>query len=159
MTALFVPKCFNGQQFCCNLISVDAVDALAPRVKRLRSNDTLNQLDDPKSRICSQPEPQIKHNIADDYGTDSTTSDSRRMDFCFSQPALMDDLILCTQLNSTQGTSQNVFQRLVKRMTRIFVTIKHDEATKRLSSAVEELGYTWKISDGSVVCFCHSNNL
>lgn len=94
----------------------------------------------------SQPVPQLSH------GNDLDMPESNgRVDFCYSQPALMDDLILCTQLNSTQGTSQNVFQRLVKRMTRFYVTIKIDEAIKRLSTAVEDLGCTWKTSDGSVV--------
>lgn len=127
----------------------DTVDATAPRVKRLRSNDTLNHLDDSASRIYSQPAPQIRHEN-DESGAD-TSNNSHRTDFCYSQPTLMDELILCTQLNPTQGTSQNVFQRLVKRMTRFFVTVKFDETTKRLSAAAEELGYTWKISDGSVV--------
>lgn len=132
-------------------INTDTIDSTSPRVKRLRSNDRLNENDDPSSRIYqSQPQPQIKYE-AEPSGGDASYSDARRNDFCFSQPTLMDDLLLCTQLNPTQGTSQNVFQRLVKRMTRFFVTIKCDETIKRLSVAVEDLGYTWKVSDTSVV--------
>lgn len=132
-------------------VNNDTIDSTSPRVKRLRSNDRLNENDDPATRIYqSQPQPQLKYEL-DANSVDTSCSDARRIDFCFSQPALMDDLLLCTQLNSTQGTSQNVFQRLVKRMTRFFVTIKCDETIKRLSAAVEELGYTWKISDLAVV--------
>lgn len=128
--------------------SNDATDSTSPRIKRLRSNDLLAQRDDP-AIFQSQPVPQISYK--NDLDMSDANGDARRVDFCYSQPALMDDLILCTQLNSTQGTSQNVFQRLVKRMTRFFVTVKLDETIKRLSTVVEELGYTWRICDASVV--------
>lgn len=77
--------------------------------------------------------------------------ESKTSDFCFSQPTLMEDLILCTQFNSTQGQSQNAFHRLVKRMTRFFVTTNHDDAIKRLSEVVSDLGCNWKLNDTSIV--------
>jgi len=71
--------------------------------------------------------------------------------FCFSQPALLDDLILCTQMNSTQTASQNVFQRLVRRMTRFFVKTKWDESIQHLTEALDKLGYIWKMNDDSII--------
>lgn len=72
--------------------------------------------------------------------------------FCFSQPALLDDLLLCTQ-NQTQSmaASQNVFQRLVRRMTRFFVTTKHDDSVRLLSIELDKLGYTHKLNDDNVM--------
>lgn len=129
---------------------MDFVDA--PRVKRLRSNDS----DDMSRMYQSQPEKRPPQFIeAEEANAVEAITDSRRTDFCFSQPTLMDDLLLSTQLNPTQSTSQNAFQRLVKRMTRFFVTEQLDETIKRLSDAVEELGCTWKISEGPVVIILH----
>lgn len=78
---------------------------------------------------------------------DPATSSS---DFCFSQPTLMDDLILCTQLNSTQST-QNPFHRLVKRMTRFFVTTTTDETMRRITDAINDLGYDFKLTETSLI--------
>lgn len=74
-----------------------------------------------------------------------------RNGWSFSQPAALDNMILCTQLNPTQGASQNVFQRLVRRMTRFFVTAKYEEAVKRLTQAADKLGYTCKVNDQGMV--------
>lgn len=76
-----------------------------------------------------------------------------RNDYCFSQPTMLDDLLLCTQQNATQGSSANTnpFQRLVKRMTRFFVSTKCDETIKRLTSVLDKLGFTWKLNDDSTV--------
>lgn len=79
--------------------------------------------------------------------------EASRNGWSFSQPAMLDNMILCTQLNPTQGgaASQNVFQRLVRRMTRFFVTSKYEEAVKRLTAAADKLGYTSKVNENGVV--------
>lgn len=76
-----------------------------------------------------------------------------RLTYCFSQPAMLDDLLLATQMNQTQqSASQNYFQRLVRRMTRFFVTTRWDDTIKRLVSTIERLGsYTCKVGDDGVV--------
>lgn len=108
-------------------------------------------MDDTAARIFqSQPTPQVNTSDSDN-GHDSTI-ESRTSDFCFSQPTLMEDLILCTQL-MTQGQSQNAFHRLVKRMTRFFVTTNYDDTTKRLTTIVGDLGYNWKLNDTSIVSY------
>lgn len=126
--------------------SVDCVDFDGARVKRLCSNlDINNEHDDSLSRMClSQPVPTMLYSVTlpDDMIVDNRNS------FCFSQPTMLDDLILCTQMNSTQCA--NPILRLVKRMTRFFVTCKRfDETLKQLTSSLDRLGYKWKVQDDS----------
>lgn len=96
----------------------------------------------------SQPVP----NVGSENDGNQISLEARN-DYCFSQPTMLDDLLLCTQQNATQGSNvnSNPFQRLVKRMTRFFVTTKCDETIKRLSTVVERLGYTWKVHDDSSI--------
>lgn len=124
-------------------------------------------MDDSISRnYCSQPLPVVKHNFleasAGDMKLDGKASSDdkqlddgqqhQRMGFCFSQPAMLDDMLLCTQMNQTQSASQNVFQRLVRRMTRFFVTsTRQDETIKLLVATIERLGYTSKVSEDNLV--------
>lgn len=122
----------------------------SPKTKRLRSSqDFSSPFDDSISRMYqSQPVPTVIQT------TNVEEAIEGRNGFCFSQPAMLDDLLLCTQLNSTQGAaSQNPFQKLVKRMTRFFVTTKCDQTISRLSAANEKLGYTWKANDEGIVSF------
>lgn len=109
-----------------------------PNAKRFRNSDC------PKGEIAftlSQPVPQIVRDIAKNDDVDE-----QRNDFCFSQPTLMEDLILCTQMNPTQST-QNPFHRLVKRMTRFSVKTSSEEAIQRITDTVSQMGYTWKPTD------------
>lgn len=110
-----------------------------PRAKRFRSNDYLHS---DGSVYLTQPAPQI---VQENYSDDITSNDQRN-DFCFSQPTLMEDLILCTQMNPTQST-QNPFHRLVKRMTRFSVTTSSEDTIKRIIDAVSSMGYVWKSTD------------
>ncbi|XP_053672212.1 serine/threonine-protein kinase grp [Anopheles nili] len=135
---------------------LDLIDGRpSPLAKRLCSNqDISSPLDDSTSRMCqSQPVPMIVHTEVN--GVEEAIE--ARNGFCFSQPTMLDDLILCTQLNPTQSVStqqqqqQNPFQRLVRRMTRFFVSTRCDETLKRLSAALEKLGYSWKSNDEGVI--------
>lgn len=116
-------------------------------MKRRRPNA---ENDDPARILQSQPEPQTIRVDCVANG-DELTSGEGRSDFCFSQPTLLNDLLLCTQLNPTQGVTQNVFHRLVKRMTRFYATTKYDETVKRLIAVVTDLKYTHKSTDSSIV--------
>lgn len=109
-----------------------------PQSKRFKPND--RSIGDIAINL-SQPVPQINR----DYEK-SETADEHRNDFCFSQPTLMEDLILCTQMNPTQST-QNPFHRLVKRMTRFSVTTSSEEAIQRITDTMSHMGYTWKPTD------------
>lgn len=109
-----------------------------PQGKRLKPND--RSIGDVAINL-SQPVPQINR----DYER-IENADEQRNDFCFSQPTLMEDLILCTQMNPTQST-QNPFHRLVKRMTRFSVTTSSEEAIQRITDTMSHMGYTWKPTD------------
>lgn len=104
------------------------------RAKRFKPNDFGG----------SQPVPQ---SVKD---SNKTIESEHRNDFCFSQPTLMEDLILCTQMNPTQST-QNPFHRLVKRMTRFVVTIPPNDTIKRLTDTITQLGYGWKSTDSNSI--------
>lgn len=92
----------------------------------------------------------------------------------FSQPTQVDDLLLSSQLFTSQSTStpppnvignylyyfigyikllyfQNSMQRLVKRMTRFLVSLSSEEALTNLSLFLDDLGYTWKMNSPSLV--------
>lgn len=62
----------------------------------------------------------------------------------FSQPAHLEDMLLSTQTLGTQGSSQTPLQKLVKRMTRFFVTTNAQQTVEELKSLFERLGYVWK---------------
>lgn len=49
-------------------------------------------------------------------------------------------------MNPTQST-QNPFHRLVKRMTRFSVTTSSEDAIKRITDTVTQMGYTWKSTE------------
>lgn len=134
--------------------SRDEIDCMmSPMAKRLKSNQNLNTSSDDIARMCyshSQPAPLAGFSAENDRNQISLEA---RNDYCFSQPTMLDDLLLCTQQQATQGSSvaSNPFQRLVKRMTRFFVSTKCDETIKRLSTVVERLGYTCKVNDDSSI--------
>nr|CAD7412739.1 unnamed protein product [Timema poppensis] len=97
------------------------------------------------ARVChSQPEPCLEQ-----------SNSLLPASFCFSQPAQLDNLLLSSQLNCTQQTatqsSQNSFQKLVKRMTRFFVRSSCDEIVKLLCSVLERNGCSWKLHTSNVL--------
>lgn len=158
-------KWCNMQFVDCDLKSHDVTDGAlrSPKSKRqCSSSDFSHPFDDSISRVyCSQPMPTMKTDVEADIAAgnggnnrsnNNNSAFEARNGFCFSQPALLDDLILCTQMNQTQSAaSQNVFQRLVRRMTRFFVTTQWDDTIRRLCTTLDKLGYTRKINDDSVV--------
>lgn len=145
--------------FICLFSENDATDSAisTPQRKRLCSNQNLysSNDDDSLSRMClSQPVPAMKYSVAASPSDDcdlAGVGDNRNAAYCFSQPAMIDDLLLSTQMNATQCA--NPFQRLVKRMTRFFVTTRFDETVRELTTTLDKLGFTWNLQpeDGSVV--------
>ncbi|XP_058986303.1 serine/threonine-protein kinase grp isoform X1 [Musca domestica] len=141
--------------------SAAALEIRSPKAKRPRqmssNHSGSNNLDDSISRnYCSQPLPVFRNDFeapANPQEVDNLPAAARehRLGFCFSQPAMLDDLLLCTQMNQTQSASQNLFQRLVRRMTRFFVSTRHDDTLKRLVATIEKLGYTYKICEDNLV--------
>lgn len=105
---------------------------------------------------------------------DSSISSSDTEIHSFSQPTQVDDLLLSSQLFTSQSTStpppnvignylyyvigyikllyfQNSMQKLVKRMTRFLVSLSSEEALTNLSLFLDDLGYTWKMNSPSLV--------
>lgn len=94
----------------------------------------------------SQPIPNLRYSTLSTENVDHEI----KVGFCFSQPTMLEDLIICSQMNSTQCA--NPLQRLVKRMTRFFVTCKKIEDAKvELTRVIDKLGYQWKIHDENCV--------
>ncbi|XP_040287034.1 serine/threonine-protein kinase Chk1 isoform X2 [Bufo bufo] len=62
----------------------------------------------------------------------------------FSQPACPENMLLSSQLLGTPGSSQNPWQRLVKRMTRFFTKVDAESTYNNLKETCEKMGYVWK---------------
>ncbi|KAE9533517.1 hypothetical protein AGLY_009155 [Aphis glycines] len=112
--------------------------------KKVRSD---RDLDD--DRQCySQPAP-----TANLFDSSILSSDTEI--HSFSQPTQVDDLLLSSQLFTSQSTStpppNNSMQKLVKRMTRFLVSLSSEEALTNLSLFLDDLGYTWKMNSPSLV--------
>uniref|UniRef100_A0A671KVR2 Serine/threonine-protein kinase CHK1 n=1 Tax=Sinocyclocheilus anshuiensis TaxID=1608454 RepID=A0A671KVR2_9TELE len=79
------------------------------------------------------------------HRADSELSQLRRKN-SFSQPACPDHMLLGSQLLGTPGASQSPWQRLVRRMTRFFTTVKAEPSCIALRDACIAMGHTWKQS-------------
>ncbi|XP_067009883.2 serine/threonine-protein kinase grp isoform X2 [Anabrus simplex] len=95
----------------------------------------------------SQPEPRLEEPKI------PSQSQLEEFPFCFSQPAHLEDLLLSTQLNPTQSSTsgQNTYQKLVRRMTRFFVTTNCEDSITHLCALLDKHGYAWKINSTRVV--------
>lgn len=138
--------------------SRDLIDGMSSATKRLKSNQDLNtSFDDSLARAChSQPVPTIQFS---ETKPDQVSLEANNA-YSFSQPTMLDDLLLCTQPNGTQGSAVNTnpFQRLVKRMTRFFVSTKFDDTIERLTTVLDRFGYTWKLNDDRTVTISTVDN-
>lgn len=74
----------------------------------------------------------------------------------FSQPAIIEDMVINTQFTQmsqlSQGNYVNAYQRLVKRMTRFFTRLPVDETCEQLSNVLEKLDYNVNKNASNVVC-------
>ncbi|XP_046388652.1 serine/threonine-protein kinase grp isoform X2 [Ischnura elegans] len=100
------------------------------------------------ARLCSsQPEPCPPTAIV-------LEKQDQVPSFSFSQPAHLEDLLLSSQFHCTQqqpSSSQNTYQKLVRRMTRFFVKTNHEETLKELCGVLEKFGYSWKMNVAGVL--------
>ncbi|KAB0370149.1 hypothetical protein FD755_018111 [Muntiacus reevesi] len=91
----------------------------------------------------SQPEPRTGLSLWD---SSPSYIDKLVQGISFSQPTCPDHMLLNSQLLGTPGSSQNPWQRLVKRMTRFFTKLDADKSYQCLKETCEKLGYQWKKS-------------
>uniref|UniRef100_A0A4W4E8K8 Serine/threonine-protein kinase CHK1 n=1 Tax=Electrophorus electricus TaxID=8005 RepID=A0A4W4E8K8_ELEEL len=112
-------------------------DVPGPVTKILRSDI---ERDDRVQISSSQPEPQglweVRYDVVGTEGAQVS----------FSQPACPDHMLLGSQLLATPGASQNPWQRLVRRLTRFFTTLKVEPSYAALRDTCIALGYQWKQS-------------
>lgn len=141
--------------------SASALEINSPKAKRQRQASSHRRyasiMDDSLSRIyCSQPLPLVNPDLEAPVNPQEANmhpnAQEHRLSFCFSQPAMLENLLVCTQMNQTQSTtSQNLFQRLVRRMTRFFVTLSHENTIKRLLTVCQSLGFNGKITEDNLI--------
>ena len=75
----------------------------------------------------------------------STTLTQELKNMSFSQPAEVENMFLSTQMYSTPfGSSQNIYQRLVKRMTRFFTNSDSKTTLRKLKALFNKLNYSYK---------------
>uniref|UniRef100_A0A8C5L5H0 non-specific serine/threonine protein kinase n=1 Tax=Jaculus jaculus TaxID=51337 RepID=A0A8C5L5H0_JACJA len=91
----------------------------------------------------SQPEPRTGLSLWD---TSPSYIDKLVQGISFSQPTCPEHMLLNSQFLGTPGSSQNPWQRLVKRMTRFFTKLDADKSYQCLKETCEKLGYQWKKS-------------
>ncbi|XP_067947691.1 serine/threonine-protein kinase Chk1-like [Watersipora subatra] len=111
----------------------------SPDPKRFRtlpeSGESVISYSQPDMTSRSDSREEMNHNISSDHLAS------------FSQPIDIDNMLLsqipCTQGSSSQ-LSQTKMQRLVKRMTRFYVTADRDQAVDDLIRACIQLGYNQK---------------
>ncbi|XP_069750556.1 serine/threonine-protein kinase Chk1 isoform X2 [Narcine bancroftii] len=122
-------------------------DSQGPFSKHLHSNVDVSLVGDVPWRedqarySISQPEPRIALSLCD---SNHSSIDNLVQGISFSQPTYTDHMLVGSQLQSTPGSSQNPWQRLVKRMTRFFTKLNAEQSYLSLKEVCEKLGYTWK---------------
>ncbi|XP_008553798.1 serine/threonine-protein kinase grp [Microplitis demolitor] len=117
------------------------IDGAERKLKIKRYSD-----EDCNNRVClSQPEfPSVNSSVHINL--------DERPGFSFSQPAALEDLLLSTQpVQNTQNSTQNSFQKLVRRMTRFFVKTDCDETVTRLIDIIKKQNYTYRINETGIV--------
>ncbi|XP_053307606.1 serine/threonine-protein kinase Chk1 isoform X2 [Spea bombifrons] len=116
--------------------------------KHIRSDMDLSQVSHSDERTAyssTQPEPRTAIPLWD--------SNPAHIDklvqgkgISFSQPACPDNMLVNSQLLGTPGSSQNPWQRLVKRMTRFFTRVDAENSYRSLKETCEKLGYVCRKS-------------
>ena len=97
-------------------------------------------------RICSigEEQPSFSQPLPrQDSGSGPVEEEREELFHGFTQPAQLDDLVVSTQ-GATQS-SQTQLQRLVKRMTRFWVTTDKEATEKELKTCLEREGCTTKV--------------
>ncbi|XP_075460458.1 serine/threonine-protein kinase Chk1 isoform X2 [Ascaphus truei] len=114
--------------------------------KHIRSDMDLSQKssaysDEKMAYSSTQPEPRT---ALSSWDSNPSHIDKLVQGISFSQPACPENMLLSSQLLGTPGSSQNPWQRLVKRMTRFFTKVDAESSYSNLKDACEKMGYAWK---------------
>ncbi|XP_048471632.1 serine/threonine-protein kinase Chk1 isoform X2 [Rhincodon typus] len=124
-------------------------ESQGPFTKHIHSNVDLSHVsglpwsEDQARYSSSQPEPRV---ALSSWDSNHSSIDNLVQGISFSQPTCTDHMLVSSQLQSTPGSSQSSWQRLVKRMTRFFTKLNAEQSYLALKDVCEKLGYTWKKS-------------
>ncbi|XP_048772853.2 serine/threonine-protein kinase Chk1-like [Ostrea edulis] len=126
--------------------------------KRMCSENELSPTSHPRESFMpiSSSQPESRHRLGSDGDTNSSMEPISRQ-FCFSQPVHPDHMLLSSQIQGTPGSSQNPWQKLVRRMTRFFVKPDRDGTKVELEKVFEQLGYNWKFNSPGTVTITTSD--
>ncbi|PIK56236.1 checkpoint kinase 1 [Apostichopus japonicus] len=116
-------------------------------LKRLCSNHDLSPaspLHSYENVSASQPAPHLPNSPMVPKNVSESLVQELMNPFSFSQPVHMENLLLSTQTDCTQGSSQTPYQKLVKRMTRFFSSLDTEMTKEKLTLILDKLRYTWK---------------
>lgn len=131
---------------------------VTPSSKRLYSGIELSPTsglhDEGFSRLCyTQPLPAFGNDHQNNSNSNEHEDVNEDKFYAFSQPAHIDDLLLSSQLHCTQAASLNGYQKLVRRMTRFFVSVDIDTTISKVGEVLESLGCSWKRGPTCVLTF------
>ncbi|RWS13465.1 serine/threonine-protein kinase Chk1-like protein [Dinothrombium tinctorium] len=121
-----------------------------------RRNDAVNRFSPVYSckKLCESPRKYAASQPAEfhPYANTIACYSQQNQVLSFSQPTHPEDMIINTQLQTTQSSpSLNIYQRLVKRMTRFFMNCKPTKAFSELTAAIVKLNYSWKKSGPGIL--------
>ncbi|XP_011450416.2 serine/threonine-protein kinase Chk1 [Magallana gigas] len=120
--------------------------------KRICSGNELSPPSHSKESFThiSSSQPESRQRLGSEGDTNSPLDPVDRQ-FWFSQPVHPDHMLLSSQIQGTPGSSQNPWQKLVRRMTRFFVKPDKDETKEELEKVFDLLGYRWKFNSPGMV--------
>lgn len=127
-------KMFEPKRTSCKWLSSTS-DSLSRKKSRFDFGQAEN---------IASSQPDLIHRGDGDGPTNTANPEVLTHGISFSQPAHLEDMLLSTQTQGTQSSSQSPLQKLVKRMTRFFVTTDANETVQVLKCLFERLGYVWK---------------
>lgn len=132
--------------------------SITPSSKRMFSrtdiSSTIGSAEEDCTRLCySQPGPGFTQHL--DEGKIESVKDDDCVDkiYGFSQPAHIDDLLLNSQFHFTQVPSLTSYQKLIRRMTRFFVSLDFENAINKIIEVLESLTCSWKRGPSCVITF------
>jgi len=110
------------------------------------TDNHISIVDDAISKLCySQPDPQFQ--------TNEMEVNAENLIFSFSQPSNVDEFFLSSQLSSHSSPLKKSLpmNRIVKRMTRFFVSTSLADTVLLITGLMEKFGYSYKTFKGPLI--------
>ncbi|XP_039250121.2 serine/threonine-protein kinase Chk1-like [Styela clava] len=115
----------------------------SPLAKRLltESGSIIIAVQDRDALSVTQPEPQLNSSCNE---ISTVSVDNLLTHACLSQPVEMDNMLLSSQWMNTPATTQNMWQKLVKRMTRFWSSKTTEETINEITKVCKKFGHSVK---------------